>query len=666
MNRLLAIPALIMLNFMLTSAVFGQSQKMLSGIVLNDTKKPVSEVTINIPGSEPVYTGEDGVFNIARVDEKEWLFVTPLEGYSPKKILLIDQDSITIYLTSNDIHSPYSEVLTPLENKSGRDIISSFKALEPSSFENWPNTSAEQYLEGTVSGTYVTQTSGMPGSGATVYIRGYSSLLSNNQPLYIVDGVPLENGNIYDGLLEGHNYSPIATIDPLDISEITVLKDAASTALYGAKSANGVVIIKTLEPVETKTTIDFLFRTGIAFAPKQLPQLDAKSYKTLANEILFSSGIAEEDYKLLYPGLFLTPVDEGFVRYDHNTNWQDEVFSNGRMNNIRFSIKGGDAVAKYGLSVGYIKKDGIIKNSSYDRLNIRLVGAFDIFSWLTMDVASNLTTSSTYLEESGLSSVSNPLLSSLWKSPMLNPYEYDDDGNLLNIVDEVDELGTSNPTSIVSLSEAQSGNYRFITSINLTGEITENLKFTSLIGLNSSNTKESIFIPDRGFDLLYQGEVFNESKGQNNSLFAIFNDNRIFYNREINRVHALYGAIGFRWQKTKYDQDYALARNTASDYFTNLNRGESLLNLIGGNNRAWNWGSIYSNVSYAYADKYLFSATLSSDVSSRVGENASNTIKMGDLPVGIFYSVAVRRISYLRWCYIWRSLNQDQMRNQGD
>lgn len=640
MNKLITFLAAAMLSLIMSLQGYAQSSRMLSGVVLNDDKQPVSQVTINIPGSEPVYTGEDGVFKIPRLAEKEWLYVTPLEGYHPKKILLQDQENITIYVTSIDIMSPYSEVLTPLENKTNRDIISSFKTMDPSFFENQPYTSAEQYLQGTVPGVSVTQSSGMPGKGATVYIRGYSSLLSNNQPLYIIDGVPIENSIIYNGLLEGDNFSPISTIDPLDISEITILKDAASTALYGAKGANGIVMINTLEPKETRTTINFLYRTGISMAPEQLPQLDAKAYKTLANEILFSSGMAEEDYKLFYPGLFLTPEDDAYIRYNHNTNWQDEVFRNSIMNNFRFSIKGGDAIAKYGLSVGYLKNNGIIKNTSYDRLNIRLVGAFDIFSWLKMNVASNLTTSNSLIEESGLSTVTNPLLAALWKSPMLNPYEYDDNGNLLRIIDEVDELGTSNPTAIVGLSEAESDNYRFINSVNLTGDITDHLKIRSLLGLNFSNIKEFLFIPDRGFDLLYEGEVFNESKGQNNSLYTLYNDNRIFYNKTFNELHNVYGAIGARWQTNRFDQDYGIARNTASDYYTNLNRGERLLNIIDGNNRAWNWGSVYSNISYGYADKYLLSASLSSDVSSRVGINAANTVKIGDIPIGIFYSVA--------------------------
>ncbi len=640
MNRIVTILSVIMLHVFWALPILGQSTKILSGRVLNDAKQPVSQVTLNIPGSEPVFTGEDGVFTIPRVSEKEWLFVTPLEGYSPKKILLLDQEEVIIYVTSSDMESPYSEALTPLDNKERRDVISSFKALNPSGFENQPYTSTEQYLQGAVSGAFVTQTSGMPGAGASVYLRGYSSLLSNNQPLYIVDGMPLENGNIYNNLIEGYNFSPITSIDPLDISQISVLKDAAATAIYGAKGANGVVIIKTLDPTETKTTIDFNYRTGISMAPAQLSQLNAKAYKTLANEVLFSSSMSEEQYREGYPGLFVTPGENDFITYNHNTNWQDEVFKNSIMNNVLFSIKGGDAIAKYALSVGYLQKNGIIKNTSYDRLNIRLVGAFDIFSWLKMDVASSLTSGISMLKESGLSSVSNPLLSSLWKSPMLNPYEYDNQGNLLRTIDEVDQLGTSNPTSVINLSEAQAKNYKFITSVNLKGDITKHLKFNSLMGLNSNNSKEYMFIPNRGFDLLYEDEVENETKAQNNSFYTMYNDNRIFYSNTFNNVHALYGALGLRWQKNQYDQDFGIGRNTGSDSYTNLQTGSDTYDLIGGSNRAWNWGALYSNLSYSYADKYLLSATLSSDVSSRIGENAANTVKFGDTPVGIFYSVA--------------------------
>lgn len=649
MNTHLKIFFITLLCFSATLSLMGQNEKSIKGIVLNDAKEPISQVTISIAGIDPVYTGDDGTFTIPRDKAVEWLYVKPLEGYKDKKIFLTNQKEMTIYLTSLDIDSRFDMVLNQGDDIERRDLVSSFKTLKVSEFESVGNTSVDQYIQGKVAGAHVIQNSGMPGSGASVFLRGYSSVLSNNQPLYVVDGVPLENNNVHNFLIEGNNSSPIATIDPLDISEITVLKDASATAIYGAKAANGVVVIKTLEPKETRTTIDFLYRTGLSLAPKQLPQLDAKAYKTLANEVLFSSPMDEEVYKEVYPGLFVTSEDDAFTTYNHNYNWQDEIFRNAMSQNLRFAIKGGDAIAKYGLSVGYLKNNGIMKNTSMDRINIRLVGVFDIFSWLKMDVASSLSTSTSLLKESALSSVTNPILSSLWKTPLLNPYEYDAyrdpitgelQPNLLNTIDEVDELGTSNPTSVIELSQAQAKNYRFFTSINLRGDISEHLKFSALVGLNSNTAKEYMTIPDRGFDLLYNSEVDRESKGQNNALFSIYNDNKVFYDNTFADKHHLYASLGLRWQTNEYAQDYGYSRNSASDFYTNLNRGTDLLMDIGGANKRWNWGAMYSSASYAYADKYLLSATLSSDISSRIGDEALNTLKLGETPVGLFYALS--------------------------
>ncbi len=649
MNTHLKIFFITLLCFSSSLSLVAQNENALSGIVLNDAKEPISQVTISIPGTDPVYTGEDGTFTIPRAQEVEWLYVTPLEGYKKKKIFLTKQKDITVYLTALDIDSRYDMVLNQGEDVERRDLNAAFKTLAVDDFENDPFITTDQYLQGRVAGAHVIQNSGMPGAGASVFIRGYSSILSNNQPLYVVDGVPLESSNVHDFILEGNNTSPLSTIDPLDITEITVLKDAAATAIYGAKAANGVVVIKTLEPTESKTTIDFMYRTGLSMAPDQLPQLGADAYKTLANEMLFSSGMDEEVYKEAYPGLYYVSEDDEYIRYSHDYNWQDEIFRNATSQNARFSIKGGDAIAKYGLSVGYLKNNGVVKNTSLDRVNIRLVGAFDIFSWLKMDVSSSMSTGTSFLKESALSSVTNPVLSALWKSPMLNPYEYDayrnpETGelqpNLLKIIDEVDELGTSNPTSIIELSEAKAKNYRFFTSVKLRADITKQLKFSTLVGLNSNTAKEKMNIPDRGFDLLYSSEVERESKELNNSLLSVYNDNKLYYENTLNYKHHLYASLGLRWQKNEYAQDYGYARNSASDYYTNLNRGEALLREIGGASKRWNWGALYSNISYAYADKYMLSATASSDISSRVGDEALNTIMLGDMPVGLFYSLA--------------------------
>lgn len=641
MNNRIKFCLLVLSALFLSAVLAAQEKKTVYGKVVNDAKQPVSNVTISIPGegNEPVYTDENGVFELQVETGNERVLVKPLDNYHEKHFLLKNQDSLIIYLTRISLDSRFEQVPMPVKEKERRDIISSFTTLDVTGFSEKPYSTIGQYFQGRVSGTNVINNSGMPGSGVSMFMRGYSSLLGNNQPLYIVDGIPIESDIIYDELITGYNYDPLSSLDPLDISEITILKDATATALYGMKGANGVVYIKTMEPQETRTTIDVLLRTGISLQPDYLPQLDAVQYKNLANEVLFSSGMNEENYKEDYPGLYYTTEDQEHIFYNHNTDWQKEVFSNALMRNLRFSIKGGGAVASYGLSVSYLNKEGIYKNTNQDRTNIRLVGSFGIFPWLKMSIASSLTTSTSQVKESAVSDATNPILLALSKSPLLNPYDYDSEGNLLNTIAEVDELGTSNPTAVSQLFNATAKNYRFISTVSLDGEITENIKFKSLIGLNSNSLKEYLFIPNRGFDLLYDGEVFSATKAQNTDLFSVYNNNEIYYeNPFYNSDHTIRAALGVHWQKFDFQDDWGIGKNTASDEYTYLQRGFSLLNELGGRNRRWNWGAIYSNFVYSYQDRYLFSASASGDISSRIGSNAKDAINIGSVPIGLFYS----------------------------
>lgn len=618
--------------------LMAQEQDVIKGIVLDNEKNPIGNVQISIAGIDPVYTQADGKFEIQRVSEADWLTVKPVKGYHSKQILVTNEESITVYLGRLSLLSGNDQVSLPSGSKKRRNIIASYSTIETDKLHLQPNESAEQYLQGKVPGAFVTNRSGMPGSGATVYLRGYSSLVTNNQPLYIIDGVPLENNNVYNEMIEGFNYNPLANIDPMDITEMTVLKDAAATAMYGVKGANGVVYIKTLQPTQNKTTIDVVYRSGITLAPEQLPQLSAQQYRNLANEVLFSSGQNEETYKLKYPGLYYTSDMDEYVRYNHNTNWQNEIFRNASMQNMRFTIKGGDAIAKYGLSVGYLNNKGIVKNTSLDRFNIRLTGTFDIFSWLKMDVSSSLATNTSFLKESGLSRNTSPIIAALHKSPLLNPYKYDSNGNQLETIDDIEELGVSNPSAIINLFEGKAQNYRFMGSAVLKADISNSLKFRSVIGLNSNNLKEYSFSPSLGFGLMYDGEAERVTRAQNSNLSSFYNDNTFSFHKIFSSVHSVYAGVGLRWQKSNYEIDNGVGKQTASDYYTNLNRG-TILPEIGALSRKWNWGAIYSNIEYSYADKYFASASISGDYSSRYGKQAP-LMKIGDVQFGVFYSAA--------------------------
>lgn len=615
-----------------------QDLKVINGVVLNSKEQPIKDVRVTIVGQKPAYTDSLGQFTVNSATSQEKMTIVPLSHYKSKEIWYHGQDNMTIFLTDDDLDSRFDALRLPTGITQRGDIIASAKDLNTEDIHQRAYASIDQHLQGRVSGAYVTNNSGMPGTGASVYIRGYSSLLTNNQPLYVIDGIPLENANNYDEMLVGYNYNPLTSIDPNDITEVTVLKDAEATAIYGMKGANGVVCITTLEPKETKTTIDVMYRTGLTTKPSQTPVLNDNQYRSLANEVLFSSGMHLEEIREQYKGLYYTNKDDEFVDFSHNTNWQDEVYQNAMMQNLHFSIKGGDAIAKYGLSVGYLHNDGVVKNTSTDRVNIRLVGAFEVFSWLRMNMSSSLSTNNAQVKESGVSPVTSPILASLSKSPLLNPYEYDDDGKRLSTIAEVESFGVSNPTAIIDLFSGEAKSTRFTATVNFDGDITDHIKFTSLIGLNTNNLKEYTFIPNRGFDKLYNQEVDNASRAQNSNLKSTYNDNFIYYKNTFNKVHSIKAGLGLRWQKTTFNNGAGIAKNTPSDYYQNLNRG-TLLPEIAANSRSWNWGSVYANVAYDYANKYLVNATVTGDFSSRVGSESPNTFAVSGQPIGNFYSV---------------------------
>ncbi len=217
-------------------------------------------------------------------------------------------------------------------------------------------------LQGRVSGMQVIDRSGDPASGTTTFIRGVHSINASSQPLYVIDGVPVSSFDVFNSNLQGFQYNPLLNLNPFDVSRVTVIKDPLLTAAYGSKGSNGVILIETLDPSTTKTSIDLDIRTGYSFAPDhKIPQLDAIQHRTLVNELLFSSGMTEEAAQEKFPMLFLDQSKYDYIDYQHDTKWQDLIFSDATFKNINVGVKGGDEIARYGLSFGYFRRAGNYK-----------------------------------------------------------------------------------------------------------------------------------------------------------------------------------------------------------------------------------------------------------------------------------------------------------------
>ncbi len=640
------------------STAFAQDTLLVKGIVVNGLNKPVSNVSVGIEGSFelPVVTNEAGEFLLSALSGEVWLNVSPSESYKKKRIFLNNRSEIKIYLTSNSVESGDDNLVVLSQDILKRDMVASFSTINSAAIKETPVLSVNQFFQGRVSGLNVINRSGDPGSGAVSFLRGVNSINSTNSPLYVVDGIPVMPSNIFGSNLDGYEYNTLLSINPLDISKTTVIKDPAITAAYGSKASNGLIIVETLDPSATQTVVELDLRSGYSLAPSnQIPQMNAGQHKTLISELLFTSGKHEEKIIEDYPNLFLTPEDERFIDYQHNTNWQNLIFSNAAFTNINVKVKGGDEIARYGLSFGYMNSEGIVKSTGYDGYNLRFVSLLNIFTWLKMNATVSLSYNGSELKESARILQTSPLLSALAKSPLLNPYQYDDEGRELTALSNVDELGISNPQAIIDNYKASNNNFNFISTLGFAANIKKNLVLNSNFGITYNVLKEQIFMPNKGMERYYNKEAINVSKATNNTLNSFYNNTYLKYNRKIGSNHVLTSNTGFNVLSNKFELDWGLTKNAhENDEYRMIQDGQNNLREIGGANRTWNWLSFYENVTYAYKDKYLASATVTVDGSSRVGDNAANTLKIADVPFGLFYSLGGA----------WRISNESFLKNK--
>jgi len=639
----LIVPVLLLSLFL--SKAQGQMTNdsiLIKGVIVSGTNTPVSNITISIEGSSqlPVVTNDAGEFSIKSSAGDNWLNISPVSEYKNKRVFLNNRTELKVFLTDLDLPDGDDPLTLLSQKRIKRDIVSSYFDLNSTDNYKTGAYSIDEFMQGKTPGVNVIRREGAPGTGAAVFLRGINSINANNQPLYIVDGVPMESPGLFGSNLDGYAYSPLNGVNLLDISNVTIVKDPTVTSTYGSKASNGVIFIETLDPSATQTSIDVDLRSGYSLAPANLiPQLNNNQHKTLANEELFSSGLYEEVIRLNYPNLFLKEGDERFIDYQHNTNWQDKIFDNSMFTNFNLKVKGGDAIARYGLSFGYITSKGIIKNTGYDSYNLRFVSRLNIFTWLRMNAGVSLNYNTSNLKESAKVKETNPILAALGKSPMLNPYQYDIEGNMVTALSEVDELGVSNPVAIVDKFKAANSNYHFLTNMGFEVTLTKNLMLNTNFGLTYNALKESVFMPNHGMAHYYNDEARNVAKATNNYLLSINNNTYLTYKKVINKKHIISSSTGLNVKTNRYQLDWGISMNAhENDQYQSIGDGVNNLRRIGGQNKAWNWITLYENLNYIFKDKYLVTASVSLDGSSRIGTDAIHTLKIADQPFGLFYS----------------------------
>lgn len=653
---------IVVLLFLLIGNIFytiGQDSLVVKGVVLSDNRMPFPNVSVSIAGSLqlPVVTNEKGEFILKTKSGDEWLVVSPPGEYKSKKVFLNQRSELKIFVSSEDLLTG-DDVFTILNTEvSRRNIVAASSEIHINNIRNQNPVTIDQYMSGLLPGAQVTSSSGMPGSPAIINLRGVRSVNTSNQPLILIDGMPLVNQGIFKSELSGYSYNQLSSLNILDVSKITVVKDPVISAAYGSNGSNGVIMIETLDPQTTETSVDVDFRTGVSLnQSKLISQLNANQHNTLVKEILTSSGTPEEDIETNYPSLFYTKADKKYIDYLYNTNWQKLIFNKSSFSNVNVAIKGGDEIARYGLSFGYITDKGIIKSTGFQGYNLRFVSRVNILKWLKMNTSVSLNYGSSDLKEAATVQQTSPILTSLSKSPMLGPFQHDLSGNLTTMLSEVDDLGVSNPLATIQNFSAENHNYGFSAVNDFEIIANKDLTIKSKLGLTYNILKENIYLPNHGMEHYYDNEAINVSKASNNDITSFYNNTYVSYRKTIAKDQIFTSNTGVNLEINKFQYDMGLSKNAPdNDKFRTLGKGLPIYFENGGLNDDWNWVSFYENAFYSFKDVLLFSGSLCLDMSSRLGANADNTVKIGSVPFGLFYSGGVA----------WRLSNMFNLKNIG-
>ena len=611
----------------------GTAKVVITGKIIDAaSKKTIPGANIEVAGIASAITDDNGQFSISLPPTDAILSVTAY-GYGKREVSVRGRNTINIELYEQDYKGAAQTVFTPNGDKSAIGSVYSWLGINE---DNWSSNAPtpDLLLKTRASGLNVLTRSGTPASGSNFYLHGINTMNAGNLPLFVVDGMPYENSYYANSLIGNYYANPLTSIDPKDIESITVLKDG--TSLYGSKGANGVILIKTLKSKTLETRINARVSSGIGFERSQLPVLNSAEHKFLLSE-LYQKAYPTTSASTLNSVLpFLNqnkPVkmpwgyegNKDYYRYNASTNWQKEVLSPSLNYDVYMNVSGGDEVATYVLSLGYLNQKGMITNTDFSRFNTRFNSEIKFSKKFKVLANMSFMYGTKHLPNEGADIALNPILASLVKAPFTSPYMYNEEGRKSPNLEDADYWGLSNPYVLVNnKNNLVNINYRFFGSFEFQYNINKHWDASAQMGLNFNKEREKAFYPSVGVaftDDVYDVNVINESQHRVDRLFSLYSDAYINYKNTYANSQAVNFRAGIRYQNNSANNNYGQAYNSSSDEFKSLQYGASSLRTIGGSINDWTWTSLYANLDYSILNKYYLNVHSAFDASSRFGTN---------------------------------------------
>ncbi|WP_157309805.1 SusC/RagA family TonB-linked outer membrane protein [Chitinophaga tropicalis] len=627
----------IMLLFCLRLAAQDTTLNITGTIREAATGKVLPGINISIPGYAAAITNEKGVFRIKAPGGNAVLTVSA-PGYQVKEIPLKGRRKVNASLYEETFPSIYEDAVLPFGNRAGNQLVYPVQSVNMDSKWQRVPESPEAALQGSVAGLRVIRRSGTPGIGAELFLRGYTSLYATNRPLIVVDGM-IYDANEYGGsLVEGHVNNPLAHIDIRDIDNVTVIKDGTST--YGSRGGNGVILITTARAKELATKIDFAAYGGYNSTPAMIPMMKAGDYRVYLSDVLKTSGLT--DQQISDQPYMNDQPNPDYYRYHYNTDWQKQVMKRSFNQQYFLKVTGGDDIATYALSLGYLKQGGIISRTDLGRYQTRFNADLNLSKRLKASVNLAFTSSQQKNKDQGIALKTNPIYLGLIKAPFLPVRAVSEEGIESPSLDNYDIFNVSNPAAIISGMQAVSKNYRFFGSVNFRYKLSDDWSIHTLLGVTYDKVRENIFIPQKGVapDTLPNGIVYNRSGSNVERLYSLYNDTRLSWQRSFRQKHQFAVDAGVRFNNSSSESDYGRGYNSATDEFVSVGMGQNLYRSVSGDIGKWNWLNTYLHADYTFLNRYFLTFNIAADGSSRFGKKAPGAWTINGNPFAVMPAVA--------------------------
>ena len=510
---------------------------------------------------------------------------------------------------------------------SERDLTGAVSTVEMKELEEVKVSSVGEMLQGRASNVDITMASGDPGAGMSVRIRGTASISGSNQPLIVVDGVPfeIELDNDFDfSAVTQEQFSGLLNIAPEDILAIQVLKDAAATAVWGSRGANGVLLIETKRGVQGKTTFDYIYKLSILQQPKSIPLLDGDSYSMLMLEGILNSGSTEIPKELSYDKNW-----EEYHNYSQNTNWLDEITQTGFAHDHNLSLMGGGESALYRFSLGYLDQEGTTKGTHFSRFTSRvnldyhvsrkLLFSGDLsYAYSDNDLAYRESEENYPLDSRGLRQLA------YIKAPNMSIYDFDAEGNMSdNYFSPGENFQGSgsrwyNPLAMANESTWNRKQHRLRTKFQLKYNILDNLVFQSFVAYDIDNQQENRFLPQNVTGLHWTSTSVNLASGMDLQSSVLETQAQLLYTLLRGSRHKLTTMIAFTLSDKKNQWYYGSTSNLPSSYIISYAQPAPIF-WIGDGYSQNRMVALLAFAHYSLLDRYLVQFNIRREGSSRFG-----------------------------------------------